>query len=49
MPEALAQVVTATHYGCTDKQTTAVSKAALTLLHQKYPQSEAAERTKYWY
>jgi len=49
VPEALAQVVTATHYGCVDKKTTAVSKAAFTLLHQRYPESEWAKKTRYWY
>jgi hypothetical protein len=48
-PEALAQVVTATHYGCATKETTAVSKAAFALLHERYPRSEWAKRTKYWY
>lgn len=48
-PEALAQVVTATHYGCSTKETTPISKAAFTLLHQRYPTSEWAKRTKYYY
>jgi len=47
--EALGQVVRATHLGCTTTETTAVSKAAFDLLHQRYPQSEWAKKTKYYY
>ena len=49
VPEALGQVVRATHLGCTTTETTAVSKAAFDLLHQRYGQSEWAKRTKYYY
>lgn len=49
LPEALAMVVRATRFGCVNKQTTAASKAAFTLLHQRYPQSEWTKRTRYWY
>jgi hypothetical protein len=53
--ESLALVVKMTHYACnriTDsgKPTTSnVSKEAFTLLHSRYPQSEWAIKTKYYY
>ncbi len=49
VPEALALSVKATRFGCTDDRTTGFSKAAFTLLHGKYPQSEWAKKTKYYY
>jgi hypothetical protein len=49
VPEALALAVRATRFGCTDKETTKWSKAAFTLLHQKYPTTEWAKGTKYYY
>ena len=49
VPEALALAVKATRFGCTDAHTTDFSKAAFGLLHSKYPQSEWAKKTKYYY
>jgi hypothetical protein len=58
LPEALT--VRATHYGAGEwgvndagkrlmAEKTAVSKAAFELLHSRYPQSEWAKKTKYYY
>ena len=51
--EALALTVTATHYSCSgqseDPAQKAVSKEAFELLHSKYPKSEWALKTKYYY
>ncbi|HEX4036462.1 MAG TPA: hypothetical protein VHX37_00260 [Acidobacteriaceae bacterium] len=61
VPEALALVVRATHYEAQDwsgnqdamkaqqAAVTAVGKAAFTLLHARYPQSEWASKTPYYY
>jgi hypothetical protein len=49
VPEALHLAVTATRYGCTDKDTGRWSKAAFDLLHRKYPSSTWAKKTKYWF
>ena len=48
-PEVLHLAVRSTRYGCTSKATGAQSKAAFTLLHQRYPQSEWAKKTPFWY
>lgn len=48
-PEMLHLAVRATRYGCTDKETGKFSKAAYDLLHKRYPRSEWAAKTKYWY
>jgi hypothetical protein len=58
LPEALT--VRATHYGASEwgdndvdkrraAEKTAVSKAAFEQLHSRYPQSEWAKKTKYYY
>lgn len=49
LPEALHWVVKATRYGCTDIENGDVSKAAYTLLHRRWPSSEWAAQTKYWF
>jgi tetratricopeptide (TPR) repeat protein len=49
VPEALHLVVRATRYGCTNDRTGAVSKAAFTLLHGKYPASPWAKKTPLWF
>lgn len=49
LPEALHLAVRATRYGCADKDTPRVSKAAFDLLHRRYPKSPWAAKTKYWY
>lgn len=59
-PEALALTVRATHLGASDwndatsakeeaAASTALSKAAFELLHSRYPQTEWAKKTKYYY
>jgi hypothetical protein len=49
VPEALHLAVTATRYGCTDKNSGRWSKAAFDLLHRKYPNSSWAKKTSYWF
>ncbi len=49
VPEALATAVTATRYGCSDKETGKWSKAAFDLLHKRYPKSAWAKKTPYWF
>jgi len=50
VPEALhLAVAQATRYGCTDEGTGKASKAAYDLLHKRYPKSEWAKKTPYWY
>lgn len=48
-PEALHLAVRATRYGCTNDQTGTLSKQAYDTLHRKYPKSEWAQKTKYWF
>ena len=45
--EALHLAVRAARYGCGAKP--GASKAAFQLLHRRYPDSEWARKTKYWY
>jgi hypothetical protein len=47
--EALAHAVEGTRWGCTDKGSTPASRAAFQTLHQLFPRSEWAQRTRYWY
>jgi hypothetical protein len=47
--EALAHAVEGTRWGCTDNNTTASSRAAFQTLHQLFPKTEWARKTKYWY
>ena len=49
VPEALHLVVKSTHYGCTDEHSSAFSKQAFQLLHRRYPNSNWAKKTPYWY
>ncbi len=49
VPRALHRAVMATRYGCTDKETGLLSKAAFTLLHTRYPKSEWTKKTPYWF
>jgi tetratricopeptide (TPR) repeat protein len=49
VPEALHHVVRATHLGCLDPESGRYSKQAFTLLHSRYPNSEWAKRTPYWF
>jgi len=47
--EALAHAVEGTRWGCGDNATTRASRAAFQALHQLFPKSEWARKTKYWY
>ena len=48
--DALALAVRATRYGCQRQGGHgAYSKAAFQLLHKRFPQSDAAKRTPYWF
>lgn len=49
VPEALHLAVKTTRYGCTDAHTPALSKAAHQLLHKRYPRSQWAKKTPYWF
>jgi hypothetical protein len=49
VPEALHLAVKATRFGCADADTGRFSKAAFDLLHERYPKSPWAQKTKYWY
>jgi hypothetical protein len=49
VPEALHLAVRSTRYGCTDKQTGRLSKAAFDLLKTRYASSPWAKKTKYWF
>ncbi len=49
VPEALHLAVSATRYGCTDKQTGRWSKAAHDFLHRRYPNNEWTKKTPYWF
>jgi len=48
-PEALHLTVSATRYACGDAHTSEYSKQAFQFLHEHYPDSEWARKTKYWY
>ncbi len=47
-PEALHLAVRATRYGCVAEKSR-YSKEAFELLHRRYPNSEWARKTKYWF
>lgn len=49
VPEALHLAVRSTRWGCTNSETTHWSERAFRLLHQRYPRSEWAEKTKYYF
>ena len=49
VPESLYLVVRATRYGCQDAQTGDASKRAFDLLHRRYPDTQWAKKTPYWY
>ena len=49
VPEALALAVRSSRWGCTDGDTGKFSKQAFDFLHSKFPRSDAAARTQYWY
>ena len=47
--EALHRVVRATRLGCTSDGSGDVSREAFTLLHKRFPRSEWAKQTPYWF
>jgi hypothetical protein len=49
VPEALHGVVKSTRFGCTDPESGNYSQAAFRLLHSRYPNTEWAKSTPYWY
>lgn len=49
VPEALSLSVRSTRVGCVNQDTSPFSREAFELLHHRYPQSEWAKGTKYWY
>ena len=49
VPEALHLAVRSTRYGCADRETGGWSKQAFQLLHRRYPKSEWAKKTRYWF
>ena len=49
VPQALHLAVRSTRYGCTNIETSKLSKSAFNLLHERYPQSEWSAKTKYYY
>ncbi|MGH9434501.1 MAG: hypothetical protein ACRD06_00720 [Terriglobia bacterium] len=49
VPEALALAVRSTRFGCADRGTGKLSKAAFDLLHSRYPNSSWAKKTAYWF
>lgn len=49
VPEALYLAVRSTRLGCVDDDTSRLSRQAFELLHRRYPQSEWAKKTPYWF
>ncbi|MBI5473703.1 MAG: hypothetical protein HY961_15300 [Ignavibacteriae bacterium] len=49
VPEALHLAVRSTRYGCVDETTGRLSQQVFRLLHKKYPQSNWAQSTPYWF
>lgn len=49
VPEALHLAVRATRYGCVSEHTSIASREAFELLHARYPNSEWARATPYWF
>jgi hypothetical protein len=49
VPQALHLAARSTRFGCTNVETTKLSKAAFDFLHERYPQSEWSSKTKYYY
>lgn len=49
LPEALHRTVRATRFGCFGSPFGEVSKGAFELLHKRFPKSEWAAKTKYWF
>jgi hypothetical protein len=49
VPEALSRAVKNTRMNCNNKRTADLSQEAFNLLHKRYPDTEWAKNTKYWY
>jgi len=49
VPQALHLTVRSTRFGCTNIETTKLSKAAFDFLHEHYPESEWTAKTRYYY
>jgi hypothetical protein len=49
VPEALSRAVKNTRMNCNNERTSALSKKAYDLLHQRYGTTSWAKNTKYWY
>jgi len=49
LAEALSQVVWGWRFSCGDNEAWDVARQAFNSLHRLFPQSEWAQRTKYWY
>jgi hypothetical protein len=49
LPQALHLAVRSTRFGCTNVETSKFSKAAFDFLHEHYPHSQWAAKTKYYY
>jgi hypothetical protein len=47
--EALAQAVEGWRWGCGDDEKSEIARRAFTTLHRRFPHSDAAKRTPYWY
>jgi len=47
--EALHRVVRSTRFGCSTERSGDVSREAFTLLHKRFPRSEWAAQTPYWF
>jgi outer membrane protein assembly factor BamD (BamD/ComL family) len=49
VPQALHLAIRSTRFGCTNAETSRLSKTAFDFLHERYPQSEWTAKTKYYY
>jgi hypothetical protein len=49
VPQALHLAVRSTRFGCTNAETSKLSKAAFDFLHTHYPESDWTAKTKYYY
>jgi hypothetical protein len=49
VPEALHRLVQSTRLGCTDSESGRYSRSAFQLLHTKYPNTDWAKHTPYWF
>ena len=49
VPEALALVIEGWRWNCGDDDKWQLAREAFTILHRRYPQSDWAKKTRYWY